>query len=410
MSPTNDPSLISKAPTMTSRRKILFIIAGLALLGLILVGLVSQTNLLTMLLGQGTSEPTISSGTDLTEATQTSVSEGTSTPAVAINPTQTDTVCTFNPAVATLQSQFDSASWLNWIELLSGAKPVEINGETYTIKTRYTESLFNGDPDARAFEFVHDQLVLWGYEDQVSLFVEEYIPVYETETPWQNLVVVIPGTDPTLAEEQILLTAHLDSITGLVPEGTAPGADDNATGVATLLEAARVFRDQPFKRTIKIIFFSGEERGLHGSQAYIAMHADEMDQIVGVINLDMFGYDADNDRCFELHVGGLAESNMLGSCLTDLIDAYDLNLSYDYLTQDALSASDHSPFWRADVGAILVLENFITHNIPLGCGEIDRNPNYHTSGDLATEINVDTAFDIAQAALLTVATIAEPVK
>lgn len=86
-----------------------------------------------------------------------------------------------------------------------------------------------------------------------------------------------------MAGQEILLTAHLDSINSVVPDGTAPGADDNATGIATLMEAARIFKDQPFKRTIKIIFFSGEERGLHGSLAYTAMHADEMADIVGAL-------------------------------------------------------------------------------------------------------------------------------
>ncbi|QRN82690.1 Zn-dependent exopeptidase M28 [Chloroflexota bacterium] len=398
---------------MKSRKKILFIIAGLALLVLLLVLVLSQTDFLSNLLGQttaGTSQED-SSGTVLVDTTTPPVTECTPTTAIVIDPPQIDYACAFNPDVEALQAEFDSESWLNWIKLLSGAKPVEMNGETYTIKTRYTESLFNGDPDARAFEFVHDQLVLWGYEDQVTLFAETYMPIdYETETPWQNLVAVIPGTDPDLAGQEILLTAHLDSINSVVPDGTAPGADDNATGIATLMEAARIFKDQPFKRTIKIIFFSGEERGLHGSLAYTAMHADEMADIVGVLNLDMFGYDADNDRCFELHVGGLKESKLLGNCVTDLIDAYDLNLSYDYLVQSALSASDHSSFWRADVGAILVLENFLTQDEKLGCGELDKNPNYHTSGDLVSEINVDTAFDIAQAALLTIATIAEPVR
>ncbi len=49
--------------------------------------------------------------------------------------------------------------------------------------------------------------------------------------------------------------------------------------------------------------------------AYVADHPAEMANIVGVINLDMFGYDNDNDRCFELHVGTLADSNMVGTCL-----------------------------------------------------------------------------------------------
>ena len=398
---------------MTSRTKILLIITGLALLALALVIVVSQTDLLASFLGRDATEAAQDdpSGTVLIEATDSPVTTSPLSTETAIDPAITNYVCAFNPAVEDLQAAFDSDSWLNWIELLSGAKPVEINGDTYTIKTRYVENLFNGDPDARAFEFVHDQLVLWGYEDQVTLFAEEYKPVdYETETPWQNLIAVIPGTDPELAEQEILLTAHLDSITSASPEGTAPGADDNATGVATLLEAARIFKDQPFKRTIKIIFFSGEERGLHGSLAYTAMHTDEMENIVGAINLDMFGYDADDDRCFELHVGGLAASKLLGNCLTDIIDDYDLNLDYDYLIKNAVTASDHSSFWKVGVGSVLVLENFITQDEHLGCGEIDRNPNYHTSGDLVSEINVDTAFDIAQATLLAVATIAEPVK
>ncbi len=171
---------------MKSRKKILFIIAGLALLVLLLVLVLGQTDLLSNLMGQtnvGTSQED-SSGTVLVDATTPPVTESTPTTAMGIEPAQIDYACAFNPDVEALQAEFDSESWLNWIELLSGAKPVEMNGETYTIKTRYTESLFNGDPDARAFEFVHDQLVLWGYEDQVTLFAETYMPIdYETETP-----------------------------------------------------------------------------------------------------------------------------------------------------------------------------------------------------------------------------------
>jgi hypothetical protein len=98
----------------------------------------------------------------------------------------------------------------------------------------------------------------------------------------------------------------------------------------------------------------------------------------------------------------------LGTCLTDTLETYDLALNYDYLTQNAITASDHSSFWRVDVGAVLVLENFITQDARLGCGEMDRNPNYHTESDLPSEINLNTAFDIAQAAILTTATIADP--
>ena len=392
---------------MTRRRKTLITLILLVLVGaaLVLLALTRWTNLLPVLFARST--PAMSTATETAQPIATD--DLPAADPTVLPSTDTSYTCAYIPSVDALRTDLSAAQWLNWIELLSGAKPVEINGDTYTIKTRYTESLFNGDPDARAFEFVHDQLALWGYQDEVTLFVEEYMPFdYDTGTPWKNLIAVIPGTDPSLAYQEILLTAHLDSITAAVPEGDAPGADDNATGVATLLEAARILKDQPFQRTIKIIFFSGEERGLHGSRAYTATHPDEMENVVGAINLDMFGYDADNDRCFELHVGVLPESDLLGSCLTDTIQAYGLDLTYDYLTEDAIGASDHSSFWNVDVGAVLVLENFMTQDANLGCGEIDRNPNYHTEGDLASEINLTTAFDIAQAAILTTAAIAGP--
>jgi leucyl aminopeptidase len=394
---------------MKNYQKILFILLVLVFLSLIGAIVASWMGLIvTPFSPQATATPEASTQPTIITYDQPGTSTNTPSSETA-STTDMSYTCAYDPTVETLQADLDADQWLNWIELLSGQKPVEINGESYTITSRYTESLFNGDPDARAFEFVHDQLALWGYEDQATLFVEEYMPFdYDTETPWQNLIAVIPGTDPELAQQEILLTAHLDSITADVPEGVAPGADDNATGVATLLEAARVLKDYSFERTIKLVFFSGEERGLHGSRAYAAAHADELADVVGVINLDMFGYDADDDRCFELHVGILPASDQLGACLTDTIEAYDLALSYDYLTQDAITASDHSSFWNVDVGAVLVLENFITQDARLGCGEMDRNPNYHTEGDLPSEINLDTAFDIAQAAILTTATIAEP--
>lgn len=391
---------------MKNYQKTLFILLVLVVLSLIGIIIASWMGLIATPFSPRTTEttaqPTIITYDQPVAISNTPSSETAST-------TDITYTCAYDPTVEALQANLDADQWLRWIELLSGQKPVEINGESYTITSRYTESLFNGDPDARAFEFVHDQLALWGYEDQTTLFVEEYMPFdYATETPWKNLIAVIPGSDPELAQQEILLTAHLDSITAAVPEGTAPGADDNATGIATLLEAARVLNGHSFKRTIKLVFFSGEERGLHGSRAYAAAHADELSDIAGVINLDMFGYDADNDRCFELHVGTLPASDQLGTCLTDTIEAYDLALSYDYLTQNAITASDHSSFWNMDVGAVLVLENFITQDARLGCGEMDRNPNYHTEGDLPSEINLGTAFDIAQAAILTTATIAEP--
>ena len=132
-------------------------------------------------------------------------------------------VCGYDPQVESLLGGFEQASWASWIELLSGEKPVTINGETYTILTRYTESMFNGNPNARAYEFVFEQLREWGYQDGIDLFKQEYRPkMREPKENWKNIVVHIPGKDPELAHEQVLLTAHLDSISVGNPKSVLP--------------------------------------------------------------------------------------------------------------------------------------------------------------------------------------------
>ena len=318
-------------------------------------------------------------------------------------------VCGFDPGVENIFTGLDQADWVNWIEFLSGEKPVTMDGETYTIQTRFTESMFSGDPDARAYDFVVGQLRAWGYEDNVDLFEHAYEPFTGSPTStWKNIIVVIPGSDPDRSHEQVLMTAHLDSISQGDPEERAPGADDNGSGVATLLEAARVFKGLSFKRTVKIIFFTGEETGLHGSRAYVLDFVREMDDIIGVFNLDMFGYDGDDDRCFEIHAGWMHRSNIVAGCLADTIEIYDPELNFDYLVDKARGSSDHTSFWRADVGAIEILENFDTHGYAGGCGESDINPHYHTEDDLVGAINIDTGHAIARAAIAAAARLAEP--
>lgn len=359
-----------------------------------------------------------------TELAVTEIIEPTPSPtkkAQVVTPTPTDipqftrpepgSVCGINPMVETMLLELEQDQWVHWIALLSGEKPVRMNGETYTIQTRFTESMFSGDPNARAYDFVIGQLRRLGYDDGFNLIEHEYTPFTGSPSDkWKNIIVLIPGSDPELAQEQILMTAHLDSISKKDPQVRAPGADDNGSGVATLLEAASLFKGIEFKRTIKIVFFTGEETGLHGSRAYINRYRQELENVVGVFNLDMFGYDANNDRCFEMHVGWLKSSNVIGGCLADTIEAYDLDLNFEYLIREARGASDHVPFWNEGIGALEVLENFDTHQFIGGCGELDINPNYHTENDLLSAMNTDTGHAIAKAAIAAVARLAEPVE
>ncbi len=308
--------------------------------------------------------------------------------------------CGANPIVTDLLSRTSLEEWAAWIEKLSGEVPVTVAGKTTRLTIRHSQTFTRTDS---AFQFVLEQLQNWSADSgqiEIQPFTIVALPNdYET----RNLIVDFPGQ--TRPGEVVILAAHLDSLSTTVTD-PSPGADDNATGVATLLEAARLLRHYRFERTVRLIFFSGEEQIEKGSQAYLS--GLDAQSVVGVINLDMFGFDNDNDRCFELHVGTLPSSQTIGRCFVEAIQANGINLTYDYLTDDAVPYSDHSTFWEAGLGAVLVLENYFPHYQPQGCRGVDFNPNYHTPEDRIQFLSLPYGFDIARAALATTTSMASP--
>jgi hypothetical protein len=325
-------------------------------------------------------------------------------PVAAASPVEPQDTCVTHPATTEVLNTTTQAAWNDWLMNLSGVRPVSIGGKDYSIKTRHSCYLFNDSQYGKAFDYILEQVTNWGYSGS-SLEIDPFtVFSYYCTLTGKNLIVTIPGT--THPEQEVILSAHLDNM----PYNTtpyAPGAEDNASGSVTLLEAARLLRYYNFERTVKIIWFTGEEQGLLGSEAYVSDHP--VGGVVGVVNLDMFGYDSDNDRCFELHVGDLAASNDVGQCFVHSIGAYGLNLSYDYLGPGlGEGGSDHVSFWNAGVGAVEVLENYSNQNLPLGCVGADENPWYHTTGDTVSRMNLPVGFNIARAGLATVMDLALP--
>jgi len=138
----------------------------------------------------------------------------------------------------------------------------------------------------------------WEKQQQVShwaldrlkgygLEVREHWYEFRGET-WRNVVAFKKGS--RLPDEGVLLMAHLDSITRGQNKQAAPGADDNGSGVAVLLENARVLAETPLERTILFCLFSNEERGAAGSQAYVQSFKNEGVKLQAAINLDLLGY------------------------------------------------------------------------------------------------------------------------
>ncbi|MEM6632685.1 MAG: M20/M25/M40 family metallo-hydrolase [Bacteroidota bacterium] len=125
----------------------------------------------------------------------------------------------------------------------------------------------------------------------VTVEAETETKFYDEDLNEYNVIAEIPGTDPELKDEVVMLGAHLDSW------HAATGATDNAAGSAVMMEAVRILKsiDAKPRRTIRLALWTGEEQGIYGSRAYVSQHfADrnemvlkpEYDKLAGYFNID----------------------------------------------------------------------------------------------------------------------------
>lgn len=188
------------------------------------------------------------------------------------------------------------------------------------------------------------------------------IDVITEERTSQNVIGTLEGTQPE--QGVVYIGAHYDSVPG------AQGANDNASGIAGVLEAARLFgtKNHRTKATMKFLAFGSEEIGLFGSYWYVSENYDEVTSMgLGMINLDMIAVGE------ILNIGnmGLAADDLL-DCTKDKADA--MGIKWDPFTAPA--NSDHVHF--ESVGCPV---SYLTHTV---------DPYYHTPEDTPDKIQVDT--------------------
>ena len=314
-------------------------------------------------------------------------------------PTPEPTLQTISAAEHFL-SHTSEENFESWIREFSGERDVFVEGTETEITSRYSYAMFGGYPNAKAYEYLLQTLKQMVPEELITMEPYTYRDGGGNPT-WYNVVITFPGT--LKPDEQILYAAHFDSCvstSGHNPLELAPGADDNGTGMAALLEALPTFAQTSFDRTLKVVFFSGEENFQEGSKAYVAAHRGE--NIIGMLNMDMFGNDADEDRCFEIHVGPLEGSDGIGQAVKQAVSDLGLDMTYDYFPRELHEnhiKGDHNPFWDAGIPAVTVMENFSAAATEGGCGEglADPSPNWHTDTDFITDISIPYAYDIARA-------------
>ncbi|MBI3941812.1 MAG: M20/M25/M40 family metallo-hydrolase [Chloroflexi bacterium] len=220
-----------------------------------------------------------------------------------------------------------------------------------------------------------------------------------------NVIGTLPGAGPE-SSEILIISAHYDSIANRTPGGwnsdtqSAPGADDDGSGVATVIETARILSNYSFSRTIRFVTFSGEEQGLLGSLWYAAAEKDQGANIVGVLQLDMVAWDSNNDGAMEIDADLTAASQQLAQRFSDVRQIYNENGISPHLYYGAgRGTSDHKSFWQQSYPAVLISEDS-TNDFNIG--------HYHTTGDLLETLNVPYMTRIARVTAGTLATLAGP--
>ncbi len=165
-----------------------------------------------------------------------------------------------------------------------------------------------------------------------------------------NVVGILPGTDPRLKDEAIVIGAHYDHLGrggegSLAPDQVGvvhPGADDNASGTAAVMALAKAFAAAGGSpRTLVFVAFAGEEMGLLGSTHYVKQPAFPLGKTVLMVNLDMVGRLRDS----KLYVAGVDSGTGLRRLVADTADGLRLSLQ---LRGDPFSPSDHTAFYTAE--------------------------------------------------------------
>jgi hypothetical protein len=191
--------------------------------------------------------------------------------------------------------------------------------------------------------------------------------------PAANVIGVLPGKDPELRSEAVVVGAHYDHL-GRGGSGSAagdgaihPGADDNASGTAVVLALARAFAEAGgAPRTLVFVAFAGEEMGLLGSAHYAQHPTVPMGRTVLMLNLDMVG----RLRAGRLHVGGVDSGHGLRGRVEEAAAGLGLDLQPH---GDPWTPSDHTSFYAAGVPVLFLFTGL--------------HPDYHRPSDTWEKIN-----------------------
>lgn len=227
-------------------------------------------------------------------------------------------------------------------------------------KTRY--SLTEGYAKSAAFAL--EEFRRMGYQARFS--------EYDDNGKKQLNVVAQKSFDEPNEKGFYIVCGHLDC-TSEKASTFAPGADDNASGSAGVLEVANILSKSPLAGRVRFALFAGEELGLRGSKAYVKelKASGELSKVLGVVNFDMIGFDKTAPLSSLFETRQFSDPFVKNFVTAAQAEGVKVTMSYNPW------GSDHIPFLNAQVPCFLFIED-----------EFEANSNYHKTTDTVDAINI----------------------
>jgi hypothetical protein len=261
---------------------------------------------------------------------------------------------------------------------ISGEVGVVVNGATDTIFSRNKSRPGN----ELCFKYIRDKFISYGYQVDSMVFSATGKSIWAIKTG-----LVYP-------DEPVIICGHYD---GMPNVAIAPAADDDGSGTAAVLEAARVLAPYDFEYTIKFCLWDEEEYGLAGSAAFAAACSTAHDTIHAVFNMDAIAFDSDNDSVARVHARPPGNSEEIADTVVAVNLNYHIGLDL-LLINPGMTYSDHASFWNKNYGAVLIIQDW----------EGDSNPHYHTITDKVQYFNIPYFHKLARLAIGSTAAFAIP--
>jgi hypothetical protein len=290
-----------------------------------------------------------------------------------------------DPFIEGLVNQTNLDSLVYSVRVLSGEDPVIVGGTTVLIRDRSS----NVDNNLAA-DYIKQKLISYGLDTYDQTYGGRGNGRGNKKPRDRNIYAIQPGI--LYPDEQYIICAHYDAVTDYC-------ADDNASGTAAVLEAARILSNYQLDYTLIYALWDEEETGYTGSEYYADQAFSINDNILGVINLDMLGWDGDDDGLMDIHTSNIANSVSLANLVSNIISLYNLSLT-PVIHNPGATNSDHNSFWDVGYGAIVFSEVY--------WGD-DFNPYYHTSGDRIDKFNLAYFHELAKLAIGSISSLANGV-